>query len=259
MYLRGRCTSLKAILYIGHGTRTKNDMEEVRIFLQRVMVFSDIPIQEFCFLKLTEPLIEEGFLRCVERGATEITIVPLFLLAAGHIKEDIPQTLNSLHKRFPKIMVEVRDPLGMQDKILDAIVDLVRKTVFDLTQQDSILIVGVGGSDPSILSVFEEIKKGIESRFEIDHVSVCYLAAAKPGLQEGLEEISKKSSGRVIVVPYLLFYGMLFNLVKQNVRKMKKQGQQFFCTDPLSLHPVLIETVVESARGKEIYRATAHH
>lgn len=241
---------MKAILYIGHGTRSQKGMEEVMIFLQRVMEYSDIPIQEFCFLKLAEPHIEEGYQRCVERGATEITIVPLFLLAAGHIKEDIPLVLSSIREKYPHIEVNVRDPFGVQDKILEAIIDLVRNTVFDLTPRDSILIVGVGGSDPSILSCFEEIKKGIKLRLEIDQVSVCYLTAAKPGLQEGFEVISKKSEDRVIVVPYLLFSGMLYNLVKKNVRKSQKQGQQFFCTKPLSVHPVLIETVVESTRGK---------
>lgn len=243
---------MKAILYIGHGTRSKKDMEGVRTFLQRVMESSDIPIQECCFLKLTQPLIEEGFLRCVDRGATEITIVPLFLLAAGHIKEDIPQVLNSLCKRYPSIDVRVRDPLGIKDKILDAIVDLVRNSVSDLTPRDSILLVGVGGSDPSILSAFDEIAKGIRSRLEIGYVSVCYLAAAKPGLQEGIEVISKQSSGRVIVVPYLLFSGLLFNIVKQKVGEKQKQGQQFYCTNPLSVHPVLLEAVVESTKDYDI-------
>lgn len=248
---------MKAILYIGHGTRSKKDMEEVRAFIQKVMEHNDISIQEFCFLKLTEPLIEEGFQRCLERGATEITIVPLFLLAAGHIKDDIPQELTSIRKRYPNIEVKVRDPFGVQDKILDSIADLVRNTVSDLTPRDSILLVGVGGSDPSIPSVFEEIVKGLRNRLETNHVSVCYLAAAKPGLQEGIEIISENSSNRVIVVPYLLFSGQLFNIVKQKVREKQKQGQQFFCTNPLSEHPVLRETVIESTRGNEIDRATA--
>lgn len=102
---------MKAILYIGHGTRSKKGAEEAKTFIERVMNRVNIPIQELSFLELTDPLIEEGFQRCVERGATDITVVPLFLLAAGHIKQDIPDALSSLKLKYPDIQVSVKDPL----------------------------------------------------------------------------------------------------------------------------------------------------
>src|SRR6476660_4577382 len=112
---------MKAILYIGHGTRSKKGVKEADSFVKRVMAQIDVPIQEICFLELTDPCIEEGFFRCVERGATEITVIPLFLLSAGHIKKDIPQVLISLRKRYATIQVNVRDPFGVQGKILEGI------------------------------------------------------------------------------------------------------------------------------------------
>lgn len=237
---------MRAVLYIGHGTRTKEGVQELTSFIQRVMEQSDVPIQEYCFLKLTEPPIETGFRRCVERGATEITIVPLFLLAAGHIKEDIPQALLPLRKKFPNVKVNVRNPLGVQAKILDVIEELVRKTVNNLTQRDSILIVGVGGSDPGIPANFEEIKKGIKNRLEIDDVSICYLAAAEPNLLKGLDLISKNEENRAIVIPYLFFPGQLLNVIKQHVNERKKQGLQIFTIDPLSSHRMIEHIILQS-------------
>ncbi len=228
---------MKAILYIGHGTRSKKGAEEAQSFIERVMGRVDVPIQEICFLELTEPLIEEGFTTCVERGATTIEVVPLFLLAAGHIKQDIPQALSLLQEKYPQIQVNVQDPFGVQGGILNAIAELVRDSVNELEPRDRLLIVGRGSSDPAIHADFAMIAAGIKERLEIEHVSVCYLAAAEPRLREGLETISASSdTGRVIVVPYLLFSGLLIAEVDHEVRKRQKQGQQILHTGPLSRH-----------------------
>lgn len=237
---------MKAVLYIGHGTRTKKGVQELKSFIQRLMAQCDVPIQEYCFLKLTEPPIEAAFQRCVERGATEITVVPLFLLAAGHIKEDIPKALSSVRERYPTIKVKVRNPLGVQEKILNVIEDLVLETVPDLTFKDSILIVGVGGSDPSIPFAYEEIIKGIKQRLGNENISVCYLAAAEPSLQEGMEIISEKAAKRIIVIPYLFFSGQLLHVIKQKVKERQKQGQDIICINPLSSHPDIEEIVLQS-------------
>ncbi|WP_458412811.1 sirohydrochlorin chelatase [Schinkia sp. CFF1] len=237
---------MKAILYIGHGTRSEKGVQELKAFIEQVKKRCNPPIQEFCFLKLTKPSISSGFKRCVERGATEITIVPLFLLAAGHIKEDIPRILSSLRETYPTIKVNVRNPLGVKDKILTVMADNIRKNVIDLTGSDGILIVGVGGSDPGIPFAFEEIKTGIKNRLEIENITVSYLAAAKPNLQEGLELISNQASNRVIVVPYLFFYGELLNIVNQKINKWQKQGQQIISLDPLCKYSIIEDIVVQS-------------
>lgn len=238
---------MKAILYIGHGTRSKIGAEEARSFIQNVIDRIKVPIQEISFLELSQPLIDEGFRRCVERGATEITVVPLFLLAAGHIKDDIPNALSSLREKYPNVRVEVKDPFGVQDIILDGMSELIKSTVQDFSHQDSILIVGRGSSDPSIHNAFAEIAEGIRRRLGIEQVEVCYLAATEPKLDEGLESISQRAVKRVIVVPYLLFSGLLLSEINQKVRKRQKQGQQILHTGPLSRHQVIADIVFQRA------------
>jgi sirohydrochlorin ferrochelatase len=241
---------MKAILYIGHGTRSKKGAEEAKAFIQTVMTRIDVPIQELSFLELTSPLIEEGFQRCVERGATAITVVPLFLLAAGHIKQDIPEALSKQQVRYPHVQVNVKDPFGVQGKILDAIAELVRISVEEVFPQDSLLIVGRGSSDPAIQADFSEIATGLKDRLEVKHVSVCYLAAAEPRLNEGLKAITKRNAGRVIVVPYLLFSGLLIAEVNQEVRKLQKQGQQILHTGPLSSHRVFEDIIIDRVSNR---------
>ena len=242
---------MNAILYIGHGTRSKKGANEAMSFLQRVIKKIDVPIQEISFLELTEPSIEEGFKRCVERGATDITVVPIFLLAAGHIKEDIPSALNSLRDKYPNVNVTVRNPFGVQGIILDGIAELVRNVLPDFKTEDSILIVGRGSSVPEIHHSFAKISEGIQSRLQAQHVEVCYLAATTPRIEEGLELISEKATNRVIIIPYLLFSGMLLSEIHGHVRSRHRQGQNIIHTGPLTSHIAIEEVVMKSALGKE--------
>ncbi|MDM5327188.1 sirohydrochlorin chelatase [Neobacillus sp. CF12] len=241
---------MKAILYIGHGTRSKKGAVEIRAFIERVRARIDVSIQELSFLELTEPLIEEGFEKCVQQGATQIDVVPLFLLAAGHIKRDIPEALSPLIAKYPTIPVEIKNPFGVQEVILDGVAELIRDSAGEVDRADRLLIVGVGSSDPDVHVNFGKIADGIEERLGPERVSVCYFAATEPRLNEGLETISEGAEGRVIVVPYMLFTGLLLAELYKIVRLRQKEGQSILCTPALSNHTVIEDIVIERAIGE---------
>jgi sirohydrochlorin ferrochelatase len=241
---------MKAILYIGHGTRSKKGAVEIRVFIDKVKARIDVPIQELSFLELTDPLIEEGFEKCVEQGATAIDVVPLFLLAAGHIKRDIPEALSPLIAKYPTIPVKIKNPFGVQEVILDAVAELIKDSAGEVAPADRILIVGVGSSDLDVHVNFGKIANGIGERLQPERVSVCYLAATEPKLSEGLESILDGAKGRVIVVPYMLFTGLLFAELNKIVRSRQKEGQRILCTAALSNHTVIQDIVIERAIGE---------
>lgn len=238
---------MKAILYIGHGTRSKKGAGEAKAFVQRVMDRINVPIQELSFLELTDPLIAEGFTNCVERGATEIKVVPLFLLAAGHIKHDIPQVLSSLQEKYPQIRIDIKDPFGVQGSILDGVAELISASADGIDPKDRLLIVGRGSSDKGIQDDFSAIANGLKARLGVDHAAVCYLAAAKPTLDEGLEAITQNRDSRVIVVPYLLFSGLLMAEINNKVSRLQRQGQEIIHTSPLSSHQIIEDIVIARA------------
>ncbi|MEH7177645.1 sirohydrochlorin chelatase [Neobacillus vireti] len=238
---------MKAILYIGHGTRSKKGAVEIRAFIDKVKAQIDVPIQELSFLELTEPLIEEGFQLCVEQGATEIDVVPLFLLAAGHYKRDIPEALSRLVAKYPTIPVKIKNPFGVQEVILDAVAELIKDSAGTVFPEDRLLIVGVGSSDPDIHVNFRRITSGIGERLGAEKVSVCYFAATEPRVSEGFETITEGAAGRVIVVPYMLFTGLLLGELNKIVRSRQKDGQRILCTAPLSMHRVIEDIVIERA------------
>ncbi len=241
---------MRAILYVGHGTRSEKGAAEAKSFLQKIIRQTNVSIQEISFLELTEPFIEEGFIRCVKKGATAITVVPLFLLAAGHIKTDIPEALLPLQQQYPQIQVTVADPFGVQERILDAIAEMVMSTGA-WSGRESLLVVGRGSSDPAIHEAFGKITEGLKRRLEAENVSVCYLAATSPSFQQGIEEISREIKAGVIVIPYLLFGGLLLDEIDQEVNRRNSKGQQVLHTGSLSRHQAIQEIILERSADRE--------
>ncbi|MDF1508536.1 sirohydrochlorin chelatase [Robertmurraya sp. DFI.2.37] len=245
---------MKAILYVGHGTRSKRGALEAKMFIESIMKKIPIQIQEMSFLELTSPSIDKGFHQCIARGATEIMIVPIFLLSAGHMKKDIPDVICRLKKKYPTVQVTIGNAFGVQTEILDALAQLIYSAVPDLSEEDALLIVGRGSSDRDIHQAFFKIEEGISKRLKIAEISTCYLAAAKPTFQEGLDGMLGKNKKRVIVIPYLLFSGLLLSEITHWCQKFTPKIVQ---VEPLSRHDAIKNIVIRSVLETE--KVTALH
>src|SRR5690606_18244575 len=78
---------MKAVLFVGHGSRLEAGNEEVRTFVKRMTPLMDPRlIVETCFLEFASPTISQGIDTCVKKGADEVVVIPIILLHAGHSK-----------------------------------------------------------------------------------------------------------------------------------------------------------------------------
>ena len=113
-----------AILLIAHGSRRKQANDDlIRLAeLVRPRVGPDVKIVEVGFLELTEPSIPDGFAACVRRGATRVRIVPYFLSMGVHMTGDLEELRQQFARDYPDVEVNVRPPLGLDEKVVDLIV-----------------------------------------------------------------------------------------------------------------------------------------
>ena len=66
------------------------------------------------------PSLEEALAALVAKGVGKIRVVPVFLGAGGHVKEDIPRLVAAAN---PAVPVSVDPPIGEQAGVLDAIAE----------------------------------------------------------------------------------------------------------------------------------------
>lgn len=237
---------MNAILYICHGSRVKEASEQAVSFVGQIMKKVEVPIQEVAFLELSQPNVAQAFERCVKKGATNIVVIPVLLLTAAHAKKDIPEELALQQQRFPNVRVNLGSPIGVNDQMIDLLLEKISATGLPLTQEDSVLLVGRGSSDPDVKRDLNLIGEKLKQKANVDKVEVCFLAAAKPTLQEGIQSVQDSHSNHVFVIPYLFFTGILMKTIQKAIEKAKNEpNAKWVLCDYLGYHPIIEKIFIE--------------
>ena len=256
---------MQAILYIGHGSRVQRGNEELLAFVDRAKKKNpQIQIQETCFIELASPSIQTGIDSCVRQGAAQIAVVPVLLLSAGHAKQDIPKEIEQAEKRYPDITFTYGKVMGVDPTIIDLLNKRLemgglkqtgKPPVYEEREPASVLLVGRGSSDPDANSDLAKIARLLWEAAPVNEVNTCYLAATRPTLDEGLEQLLKSPNSVVYVVPYLLFSGVLMRELRQKLDELSERTDKQFILCPYlgfddQLVTVLVDRVEALLKGK---------
>ncbi len=117
---------MKGVLILAHGSRvqaTKDTINEV-VGMVRQKV-TDLPI-EIAYMEFCEENIEHGVKKLAEQGVTELKVVPYFLFEGIHIREDIPNEIGEILKKYPHVKLEMGRTLGVDERLADILVDRIR-------------------------------------------------------------------------------------------------------------------------------------
>jgi sirohydrochlorin ferrochelatase len=235
---------MKALLFVCHGTRLQKGRIEAEHFVKQCMASVDVPIKEICFLELAEPSISQGFKACIQKGATSISVVPVFLLSANHVKIDIPKELQLLQSQHPEIEVIKGQAFGVHEAISHLLWEKITKRVASLSENTNILLVGRGSTDPDVKRDLEKIASNLQQHYGIPSIQACFLTGSAPSFEEALWN-SQKSYDQVIVVPYLLFSGLLINGMKLTIKRyLEQSAQDVELCDTIGLHPILKDVLL---------------
>lgn len=247
---------MQAILYIGHGSRVQRGNEELLAFVDKAKERNpQIKIQETCFIELASPLIQTGIDNCIQQGATQIAVVPVLLLRAGHAKLDIPKEIEGAKKRYPAVKFSYGKVMGVDPSMIDllsvrlgmrGVPQTSRAPIYEERESASVLLVGRGSSDPDANSDLTKIARLLWEAAPVKEVTTCYLAATHPTLDEGLEQLVHGPYSRVFVVPYLLFSGVLMRELRQKLDELSERtDKQFILCPYLGFDDQLVNVLVD--------------
>jgi len=109
------------IVLFAHGARDPNwarPLERLKRMLAERMPGALI---ENAFLEHMQPTLEEAAADMVLQGASELSVVPVFIAQGGHLRENLPKRVEALGVAQPGIPVRIAPPIGEVDTILSAI------------------------------------------------------------------------------------------------------------------------------------------
>lgn len=112
---------MKALLLIAHGSRRAEANADLEYVAAGLLARGRFPVVQVSYLELAEPTIAAGGERCVAAGATEVVLLPYFLSAGVHARDDMAAARSDLAARFPGVTFRLAEPLGRHPLLLDVV------------------------------------------------------------------------------------------------------------------------------------------
>ena len=155
------------IIICDHGSRRAQSNESLKTVAMRFAdrFAADCDIVEPAHMELAMPDIDAAYQNCVDKGATHIVVLPLFLAQGKHWTRDIPSLTSQAARKHPTTSYQIAEPLGLDDLLLDLL-----KKRFDADDQPTLTS---GEADPRLKDV-PETEKRIQCSscpFEFDRAS----------------------------------------------------------------------------------------
>jgi sirohydrochlorin cobaltochelatase len=112
----------RAIIVFGHGSRDPLWRKPIEAVAQRVAA-KGVPVR-CAFLELEQPTLATAVAELAHEGAATIVVVPMFLGAGRHAREDLPRLVDELRISHPRLSIELRPTVGEDPRVLDLLADL---------------------------------------------------------------------------------------------------------------------------------------
>ena len=73
------------------------------------------------FLELMRPSLDECAAALHAEGIRELRVVPVFLGFGGHLKQNLPDRVRTIQKKFSDLQITLEPPIGEQPEVISAI------------------------------------------------------------------------------------------------------------------------------------------
>lgn len=251
----------EAVLLVGHGSREVEGNDEFLLFAARTRAALAGVRTEACFIELAEPSIPEGLDRCVASGAQQVVVLPVILFAAGHVKVEIPHEIDKARQRHPGIAFHYGRPFGLHPFIFEILDERLGELEEGVPaadrKQTAVLLVGRGSSDPDATGDLHKIARVLWEGRDYGWVEACFIGITRPNFPEGIRRCVTLGARRILVLPYLLFTGVLIRRMRDRLRESQAQYPEITMglARYLGPHPNLVQVLIE--RHEEALHGTA--
>ncbi|MFC4766363.1 sirohydrochlorin chelatase [Effusibacillus consociatus] len=124
------------VVLVAHGSREPSANEELVRIAELLNQDPDYQIVQPAYLELAEPDIPTGIDLCVKKGADRVIVVPYFLLAGSHVREDLPRLVADASARHPGIPIRLVESLGYHPVLTDIVLDRVNAVLTSDEKQE---------------------------------------------------------------------------------------------------------------------------
>ncbi len=101
-----------AIILFAHGSR--DPLWRAPIEAVAALIRAQHPSRNVAcaYLELCAPTLAQACHELIGKGATQITVVPMFLGTGKHAREDLPALIHALREQHPRVQFKAQPAIG---------------------------------------------------------------------------------------------------------------------------------------------------
>ena len=111
-----------ALILFSHGSLLCGAGEALDTHAARLRQTGQWDRVEVGYMNYSEPTFSEAVAECVREGATQIIVLPFFLVPGYFVTQSLPEHLEAAHTAFPNITFTVAEALGFDPGLADALI-----------------------------------------------------------------------------------------------------------------------------------------
>jgi sirohydrochlorin cobaltochelatase len=242
-----------ALLIAAHGSRDEAGVEEFRALAGAWRNLRPDRLQAEGFLEFVQPTIGQAIDDLVARGASRVVVVPAMLMAAGHVKNDVPSEVQEGRIRHPNIAFPMARALDIHPALLELCHVRYREALEGKApvppERTLLLLVGRGTSDPDANANIARVSRFLWESTGVGWASIGFTGVTGPSVDEALTVCRKLGYDRIVVQPYFLFDGVLLKRIEAAVTRHAEADPdvEFVYVQHLRLHPLLLQAFEDRA------------
>ncbi|WP_430505313.1 CbiX/SirB N-terminal domain-containing protein [Haloparvum sp. PAK95] len=216
----------EAVILVGHGSRREKSNEQVRELAADLEERIGVPT-DAAFLELAEPAIPDA-VDALAHSVSRLSMVPLSLFAASHVKNDMPLAVEKARSEHPGVQFHAGAHLGIHPAILDLLDDRAAAVEDELgvdREADDVAVVvcARGSSDPDSNADVHKLARLLYEGREFSRVEASFIGVTEPLLEDTLHDVSKTRPDAVVVLPYMLGDGVLTGRIREGAAEFDEE------------------------------------
>jgi len=242
-----------ALLIAAHGSRDEAGVEEFWALAEGWRRLRPDRLQAEGFLEFASPTIGQAIDDLVGRGASRIVVVPAMLMAAGHVKNDVPSEVQEARGRHPGVTMAMARPLDIHPALLELCLVRYREALVGraevAAERTLLLVVGRGTSDPDANANIARVSRFLWEATGVGWASIGFSGVTGPSVDEALTVCRRLGYDRIVVLPYFLFDGVLLKRIREASARHAEADRrvEILCAPHLRLHPLLLRAFEDRA------------
>lgn len=105
---------MKALILLSHGSRRPESNAEMEALGAQIQALPANPFAHVAcaFQQFAEPGFEQTVEDLIDRGVSNIVVLPLFLASGSHVLVDVPSMIKAARAQHPRVSMTVMPHLG---------------------------------------------------------------------------------------------------------------------------------------------------